>query len=457
MKKNITAPDMYSFVKESLHIGIRQSRIYLKEHGHWTAIIPQEFAIKARGLYSEDDRKYISSTTIKEVMERLIQEPSLQLHFIDEEYECYLNLLNGTYNIERNGIEEMNQDFSYFLNFAYIKHMDRSMETFNNFVSSVFPEETKLKRTLLLEIIGYCISDYTTAKAGFFLIGKSNSGKSVILELISRVLPTNSVTAMPLYRLENRFNLARLAESRINICTEINKKSLSATDIFKIVTSNEVVTAEHKGGKPFEFRLKTKLLNAGNMMPDIEGGEGAGAILNRMIILLFSVSIKREEQDKELIEKLWKERDSIFSEAVDALVRLKERNFIFTEPQDTLQLKKHLQEQEGAIDNFIFDNCICDPNSKEHLVILYDAFKEYCADNLLEIKYSKACFSQLISRVPGVKRGKFRICGSRPLAGIYGLRLKKAEEYNMQDSDRYSEKSILNKNSRNTGTVEQEA
>ncbi len=267
---------MYSFVKESLHIGIRQGRIYLKEHGHWTAIIPQEFAIKARGLYSEDDRKYISSTTIKEVMERLIQEPSLQLHFIDEEYECYLNLLNGTYNIERNGIEEMNQDFSYFLNFAYIKHMDRSMETFNNFVSSVFPEETKLKRTLLLEIIGYCISDYTTAKAGFFLIGKSNSGKSVILELISRVLPTNSVTAMPLYRLENRFNLARLAESRINICTEINKKSLSATDIFKIVTSNEVVTAEHKGGKPFEFRLKTKLLNAGNMMPDIEGGEGAG-------------------------------------------------------------------------------------------------------------------------------------------------------------------------------------
>lgn len=142
---------------------------------------------------------------------------------------------------------------------------------------------------------------------------------------------------------------------------------------------------------------------------------------------------------------------------MDALVRLKERNFIFTEPQDTLQLKKHLQEQEGAIDNFIFDNCICDPNSKEHLVILYDAFKEYCADNLLEIKYSKACFSQLISRVPGVKRGKFRICGSRPLAGIYGLRLKKAEEYNMQDSDRYSEKSILNKNSRNTGTVEQEA
>ncbi len=177
-----------------------------------------------------------------------------------------------------------------------------------------------------------------------------------------------------------------------------------------------------------------------------------------MIILLFSVSIKQEEQDKELIEKLWKERDSIFSEAVDALVRLKERNFIFTEPQDTLQLKKHLQEQEGAIDNFIFDNCICDPNSKEHLVILYDAFKEYCADNLLEIKYSKACFSQLISRVPGVKKRKIQDMW-KPSAcrNIWTEIKKKAEEYNMQDSDRYSEKSILNKNSRNTGTVEQEA
>lgn len=457
MQKNITASDMYSFVKESLHIGIRQGRIYQKDHGHWTAITPQEFAIKARELYSEDDRKYISSATVKEVMERFIQEPSLQLHFIDEEDERYLNLWNGAYDIERNRIEEMNQDFSYFLDFSYIKHMDRCMETFNKFVSSVFPEETKLKCNLLLEILGYCISDYTKAKAGFFLVGKSNSGKSVILELISRVLPSKSVTAIPLYRLENRFNLARLAESRVNICTEINEKSLSATDMFKIVTSNEVVTAEHKGGKPFEFRLRTKLLNAGNMLPDIGSGEGIGAILNRMVILLFPVSIKKEEQDKELVEKLLKEKDSIFSEAVDALVRLKKNNFIFTEPCDTVQLKRHLQEQESAIDNFISDNCICEPNAKEHLVTLYEAFQEYCTDNLLEMKYSKACFGQLISRIPGVKKGKFRICGSRPLAGIYGLRLRKVDEYNAQDSDSYSMENVPRKTGRNTGTLEREA
>lgn len=135
-------------------------------------------------------------------------------------------------------------------------------------------------------------------------------------------------------------------------------------DIFKIMTSNEVVTAEHKGSKPFEFRIKCKSLNAGNMLPDIKGVEGIGAIINRMIILLFPKSISQERQDLRLLDKLWEERDSIFSEALDALVELKKRNFIFTEPEDSLKIKQQLQLQEDSLDSFLSERCVMDVSVK---------------------------------------------------------------------------------------------
>lgn len=72
-------------------------------------------------------------------------------------------------------------------------------------------------------------------------------------------MPKRAVTAIPFYCLEKRFNLARLADVRLNISTELSEKSFAATEIYNA----EVVTAEHKGTKPFEFRLRCKAINAG--------------------------------------------------------------------------------------------------------------------------------------------------------------------------------------------------
>lgn len=457
MKEKIKPADIYERIISSIEIGARHNQLYVNAGRNWKSILPNDFAILIRKLYREDEQSNISVAAIKEASERLVQTPLLQLDFVEEREEKYLNLLNGIFDVEaKKLIKNSKLNFGYHLDFNYLQQSKRKYPYFDEYVMSVFPDQTAEKKKLLLEILGYVISDYQKAKAGFFLIGESNSGKSTILNLVKKILPEQLVTTIPLYRLENRFNLARLADSRINICSELTEKSFTATDIFKMLTSNETVTAEHKGCKPFEFKLRCKSLNAGNCIPDIKEDDGVSAIVNRMIILLFPISISKENQDLELADKLWNERDSIFSAAVDALVELRKRNFCFTEPSDSKKLKNQLMEKGKVVDRFLEEWCVKEREAREHLAVLYEAFRYFAEENLLEANCSKNKFSQHLSRLPYVQHGKFRINGSRPLAGVIGIRLKSRAEYESQDSQMYSDKTVANENSWNAGTLEQE-
>lgn len=458
MNKKIGTEELYSRIKSEMNVGVRHGRFFVRTENNWSAILANDLAICIRSLYREDDQKLISASAIKEVQERLLQDPYAQLSFLDEGTEKYVKLKHSVFNVEKGSVESLEGDFSYFYNFDYIRKEERKMPIFEKYIDSVFPNENKVKRKLLLQILGYCLSDYTKAKAAFFFIGVSNSGKSTIFELLKKVVPAQFVTAIPLYRLDNRFNLARLSEARINLCSEISEKSFIAADIFKMLTSNEMVTAEHKGAKPFEFRVQCKLLNAGNILPEIRQEDGAEAMLNRMILLLFPVSITKDKQDISLVEKLYNERNSIFSAALDELVELKNNQFGFIEPEDSARIKRQILEQSQALDAFIYDSCVRDKDAKVYLKDIYEAFKEYCEENLLALNYSKIQFSQSIARYPYITQKKMRIGrGGKPLSGLVGIRLKDEKEYHAQDSERYSGNMTSDITNRNTGTLEQEA
>ena len=462
MKKIFKPEDIYSQVKAALQIGVWHHRFYVRENSNWNLVLRDDLTVRIRRLYSEEDQKNMSTAAIKEVLDRLEQDPYLQLAFIDEEKENYLNLENTVFDVEKGSIDSISKNFSYFLKFDYVEKGKRNFAAFDQYIASVFPEGTQEKRRLLLQILGYCVSDYTKAKAAFFLIGASNSGKSTILELVKEILPDHLITSIPLYRLNNRFNLAKLSEAKINLCTELSEKSFTELDVFKALTSCETVTAEHKGGKPFELKIRCKSLNAGNMLPDIRCNASALALINRLVILLFPISIPKEKQDLKLAAKLFAERNSIFSAAVDELVNLVKDDFCFIEPSDSLKIKKQLLIQSNLVDNFLIERCIREPEAKIYLRDLFEAFCDYCAENLFESSYSKTKFSQYLATKPDINQKKMRINHGKPLSGLEGIRLKTEKEYSLQDSETYSDARTLNQrtekeneSTRNTGTTEQ--
>ena len=429
--------DFYTRVQNSGKFAVSQGKIYHSQDDRWDLPSDVMLPILIRGYSTEQENMALSSGDIKEVISRMEQDPQIQITFVDDEHQHYVRVSNGIFNVEKGQLEAPSggMEFSYYLDFEYIAKENRRTPCFDNFLQTSFPYDVKTKKQLLEEILGYVISDYMTAKAGFFFIGESNSGKSTVLEIIRKVVPNNRVTGIPLYRLGNRFALGRLSESRINISTELSEKSFQSADIFKMLTSCEMITGEHKGKKPFEFRMKCKCINAGNVIPKLGNIDGMEAIFNRMVILYFPRSIPKKEQDLYLLEKLEQEKNAIFSNALDALVELRKREFRFTIPEDSRKLIEQLVDESKAVENFVRERCIMESTAKIHNCEIYEAFKQYCSENLMEILITQNQFLQKISHVKGVTRSKFRINGSAPLAGFLGIRLKTFKDFDREESE----------------------
>lgn len=437
MKKQ-KVEDIYAQTMRQLRFGFKGSNIYLKKKEYWKKLSEDEAVLEICGLFDSQTIGELRDSNVREALKRLRNNPDLQIEFTEAEKENFINLQNGVFDVEQGKLLERTEDFqfSYVLKFQCVTEPKLyRAPNFEQFLKTTFPDAYEEKSRLLLEVFGYCLSDYLSAKTAFFLIGESNSGKSTVLELLEKIFPEETVTAIPLHRLSNRFNVARLENKKLNICTELAENSLAALDIFKQLTANEVVTAEHKGKPPFEFRIRCKSINAGNMLPKVDALEGMEAVINRMTILLFRESIPKEKQDKGLLGKLWEERDAIFSLALEALVDLRKKNFSFLEPQDTQRIKKQMFGQGRAFEEFLEDCCVYEEEGRIHIATLFEAFERYCEQNLLDVKFSKMQFAQRIYNMKGIQKKKMRIAGSPPLHGIKGLRLKGRWEYNGQDSE----------------------
>lgn len=422
-----TSGDIIEKIKgESWLFGILNNQLYVWNKTYWKSISSEMGCVVLRKcILSEEDAINVSTNTLNEVIKRLKQLDIFCIPEQDLAPAWSINCNNGFIDL-RDGMlhrmEDYPMEFLYVNDFEYVS--DATIEQAPNFQyfcqSSLYDDEEK--RKLLLQMLGYLISDLDTVKAAFFLIGESNSGKSLILELLQMVLGDDAVTNIPFGKLGNRFNKAKLIQSRVNICTEIEGGKMKDIDFFKAVTAHERITAENKGEPAFEFRVRTKLISAGNVLPSMPEITGSSAILKRMIVLRFNKSISEKDIDRTLLEKMIREKNIIFSLAVKELMILMKNNFHFIEPVDSRSFMQIMQETADAVDEFVNLRCYFGVNAKVHLVTLWDAFEKFCGQNGYEIKISKIQFSQKIASYQGVTRRKLRIM-SEPLAGFEGIAL----------------------------------
>lgn len=429
--------NIYHQALEQILFGVNDRNLYVFQKLYWQKVTDVNAAQLICNVLPQDIHGSISDGMIKEAVKRIKNTPKLQIHFANDENENLINVVNGVFDVNKGGLMmDTNLNFPYLMDFTYLE--DAKLEdapVFGKFVADIFPEATIKKTQLLLEMFGYCLSEYTKAKGAMFFIGVSNSGKTTLLNLLARVFPNEAVSAVPLSRLGNRFNLAKLASSKINICTELAENSFNALDVFKQLTSGDIVTAETKGGAPFEFKTRSKIISAGNVFPELKALEGMDAIINRMVLLLFDVSIEKEKQNLFLEDQLYGERDVIFSLALKALVELYNRNFVFTVPTDTKCYKEQLLSKEHAFELFLEERCEFIKGGQVHFVKLYEAFREYCDDNLLDVKLTKTQFTQQICTLKTLEKKKFRMPGTKPLWGVTGLKLANAEVLDKKKSE----------------------
>jgi len=244
--------------------------------------------------------------------------------------------------------------------------------------------DTKLPDLTLIdyvqEMFGYCLTSSTASGHAFFLYGTGANGKSVLLEILRALFPSQVLSSSTLQSLTtNRFALANLRSKRLNITNEEESKHIRS-DIFKNLITGEPVTAEMKFRDAFEFKANVKFLFATNKLPKFDGVEYA--IARRLQIIPFLARIPLAEQDPFLAKTIIKEElPQIALWALKGAERLIKNNYKFSQPEALLDTYSEFEQGQSSAIEFMFENITITSHEHDFLQrsLMYDAYKEWCS------------------------------------------------------------------------------
>ncbi len=392
-KKAIPSCRMYDRLCQQFEFAVCDDNIiyqYIWEMGFYKRLSSGGLANLIAQSLTDRENKTVTTYKVKEVEERIKRECSRRFTSNDiNSSKDLLNCRNGVLSFYRGQIDIFEHSSSYIFDYCidaeYYDYddLDRA-ENFEKFCNTSLGGDEN-KRQLLLEFFGYCLSDSNDAKKILFLNGKPNSGKSIALKFLQNLVGDECVSNISIHELNTPFNRAQLLGKKINIQAEMKTSPLNDISIIKAITGGDNITAEYKGKDAFSFMPKCKLIFAGNALPGTTDFEATKAFVNRIAVLLFNKSISVEEQDKELFQKLWKERNWIFSLSMRALLELMERGYVFTQNEDSERFIASYSIEADPIQRFMDEEIEFIQNGDIPVKSLYESVRLYCIQNGFQI------------------------------------------------------------------------
>lgn len=386
--------------------------------------------------YIPNELQYkVSVRHLKVVAVDLMDQPSIYSEL--KSNPMCVNFLNGVVDIKTGNLGSHSPDymFDYVLNCEYKDYASlNSAPQFSKYLLKSFGvkniEADEIK--LLMETIGYILSDFTKAKKMFIFFGPSNSGKSTLLHVIEEIIGEENVSSISLEDMNHQFRCRDIVKSRLNMLHEVTTKPISKVDVLKRIVGHEKIEVESKGVQPWSAKAKAKLLMAVNALPRFAAGEANNSLINRMIILKwYDKELEPAEVNKNLLELLIEEKNVIASVAINELMRLAKNQFVFTMPVKSEKLLDVYRENLNSVGNFVNGYCTISAIDKSFLRDLYREYQAFAEDNGLHVM-EKPTFKMNISSLEQVTfKKKIRI-GDRTGAGFVGIHIKTTDEYQDQ-------------------------
>ncbi|WP_146208876.1 phage/plasmid primase, P4 family [Azospirillum sp. TSO22-1] len=164
------------------------------------------------------------------------------------------------------------------------------------------------------------------------LYGPPRSGKSTLIELMSRFVPAHARASVPPEQWSQEYQRAMLCGVRLNTVTELSSAGRAISGaVFKQIASREPVVARQIYGKPFTFTPQAAHVFGCNELPKLS--ETNDSLERRFIVVTFAESLGREEVDPDFLERVWEEAPGIINLLVEE-ARAMHRDGAFTLPDD---------------------------------------------------------------------------------------------------------------------------
>lgn len=284
-----------------------------------------------------------------------------------------------------------------YIDYNYIQDAPYS-SIIDNFFNTISGKEED-KKTLLYEIIGYCLIRKNVFQKFFICYGKGKTGKSTYLNIIKTLIGETNCAYLSLNDLETQFMPADLFGKLVNLGDDIPYKGLKETDTLKKVVTGQMFSAQQKYKPALTFSNFAKLIFTTNRLPEVY--DRSSGFYRRVCII--DIDQELTNPDPFFLDRLTEhDYEYLLSVAVEKLMNALKINALTQCASSEYQLQLYKTEQSSVL-SFLQDNYY-DANKLDHrpCMELFVEYEQYCDDTgfkkLKKVNFDKEICEELKMR-----------------------------------------------------------
>lgn len=236
-----------------------------------------------------------------------------------------------------------------------------------------------------------------------FLFGVGANGKTVMMEVVHKILGSYATVATGKFLVAGRNNehaaeMVKLVGARMVICSEVDENSRFDEAKVKQLTGDETLDARYLFGQSFDFTPSHTLFLAANHQPTVKAG--GPAIWRRLRQIPFDNVVPEDKRNERLVEELVeKEGPAILAWIIKGAKTIAGAGL--TEPELVTAATAEYAESEDVIGQFLLE-CTIDVRAgqggKERLQTVWARYRDWCEGRGLEYKDSSKFSKEVRTR-----------------------------------------------------------
>lgn len=376
--------------------------MYVYEHGVYVYYAPDMFKAVIKNIIAEYDEDIVNMGAVHETYAILTTDLAYTPESALNAREDIINFQNGLLVVTAADIRLIPHTpdiltiiqipCNYTENLIPTPNFDRYLHTLTNGDRDV--------QQLLLEFMGVVFSNIKgyRMKKSLFLVGAGDTGKSVLKSLTERLIGRGNFIGIDLKEIEARFGTGAIYGTRLAGSSDMSFLSVDELKTFKKITGGDSLFAEFKGQQAFEFTYDGLLWFCMNRLPKFGGDDGKW-VYDRIMVVECKNVIPPEKQDKQLLEKLYAEREGIVRKAVLAMQTVIWNGYRFSEPKSVTDAREQYMSDNNTVISF-WNECMVQRSKisdKATVGKIYDVYKAWCQDNNSGYAKSAKEFRSIIS------------------------------------------------------------
>lgn len=210
--------------------------------------------------------------------------------------------------------------------------------------------------------------------------GVAGTGKSVMLDIMQGLMPSNAVCSVKPGDWDDTFLPAKMHGKLMNRAGELSDTKMIPGDMFKLIVEGAEISAQHKHMQIFEMRPKCAHWFGSNHIP--RSRDSSGGFTRRWLFLHFTKTVSKAMKNTNLAQEILdEESEAIMAWAAGAVPALVARHD-YVEPASHLQLVQSMALSNNSVRQFLVQSPQLrvgrDPDKKMTETAIYDVYYSFC-------------------------------------------------------------------------------